>query len=155
MNKPDKHISLHISSQSVLLAEIEQLYDKMAKFNLYLVVEEYSIVNNRIRISLYDRLGIKICANIIGFCYPMSDSAVYETLCRHLVTAVPEEYTTDFLIDTLERTTLVFVPAHAASLLERINHAYHGLQYAVPYSFVKDWDQFMKSKVIHEEIKFD
>lgn len=42
MNKLDKHILPHISSQSVLLAEIEQLYDKMAKFNLYLVVEEYS-----------------------------------------------------------------------------------------------------------------
>ena len=154
MNKPDKHILPHILSQSVLLSEIEQLYDKMAKFNLYLVVEEYSIVKNRIHISLYDRLGIKICANIIGFCYPMSDSAVYEALC-HLVAAVPEEYTTDFLIDTLEQTTLVFVPAHAASLLERINHADHGLQYTVLYSFVKDWDQFMKSKVIHEEIKFD
>ena len=155
MNKLDKHISLHISSQSVLLAEIQQLYDKMAKFNLYFVVEEYSIVNNRIYISLYDRLGIKIFANIIGFCYPMSDSAVYEALCRHLVAAVPEEYITNFLIDTLERTTLVFVPAHAASLLERINYADHELKYAVPYSFVKDWDQFMKSKVIHEEIKFD
>lgn len=150
MNKLDKHISPHIASQATLLAEMECLYNKIAKFTYFLVVEEYSFVNKRIFLSIYNKVGIKLCACWIGFCYPMSDDEVYEELYNHLISVFPDEATQEIC-----DTAIVIVPAHAASLLERINHADHGLQYAVPYSFVKDWDQFMKSKVTHEEIKFD
>lgn len=129
--------------------EMIDLYRMMEHYKYYAVVEEYSVVNRRVFIRIYDNEGSELHKGGISFGYPISDERVYEDLSEMLVAVAIGEQA-----DKILATTLAFVPTHAASLLEYIRHQEWGLANAIPYFYKKDWDSFMKNRFSYLSSEF-